>query len=881
MSNDKTLITHDENKVKANKPFNGEVEWRKQIENSLYAQLRLAEFVAHINSIIVQDNTLNIMLDNCADTLINHLNVAFARIWTFNENNNMLELQASAGMDTPATRIDSLHSRVSIDKCIVEFIAKNREPYVTNSVIDNPMVSDQEWAKQERIAGLAGHPLVLGKQLVGVIAVFDQKPIAGTCIQMMKSVANEIALGINRKQAAMKIEHLASFPKLNINPILELDSSGTIIFYNKAAAKALNKPGQTVDYNRFLPKDIKILLANLKRPEDVQVYREVELNGFIFAENIHFVQKFKVVRIYTRDITKRRRIEVDLKKHQKHIQELLKERLASEERFKSIVNTVPDIVYKIDPNGHFVFINHAVQTLGYESKDIMGKHFSEIILPADLDSVSRSKILEKYAGEKTGDKGAPKLFDERRSGKRMTTGLEVRLIKKTKEDKQDEIANDKIINKNDRSVIIAEVNSSGVHQININTSQVEYTGTYGVIKDKDMKFNGTTGVIRDITERKQIEEKLHKLTIAIDQSPSIVMITDTKGDIEYVNPKFTKLTGYTFEEVTGKNSRILKSGKQTNDIYRSLWEAITSGREWQGELLNKNKGGELYWESASFSAIKDAKNVITNFVKVSEDITRRKMAEDELMIHHHQLEKLIDKRTAKLNETYEQLVHAEKLNAIGQLSASIAHEFNNPIFGILNVLERITEDVPMDAGHKNFVNMAIRECGRISDLIKKLQDFYRPSTGIPVLTDIHNIIEDVLMLIEKELKVKKIKLEKNYDAKTPIIKAVSDQIKQVILNIINNAEQAIPKEGGQISISTENLETKVRISIYDSGTGINAKDIKHIFEPFFTTKSVKGTGLGLSVSYGIIKNHGGEITAKSQPGKGTTFSIILPVNRDN
>lgn len=225
------------------------------------------------------------------------------------------------------------------------------------------------------------------------------------------------------------------------------------------------------------------------------------------------------------------------------------------------------------------------------------------------------------------------------------------------------------------------------------------------------------------------------------------------------------------------------------------------------------------------------------------------------------------------------LFHSEKLGAIGRLSASIAHEFNNPIFGIRNVLERMIKKIPMDTGSKEYVSMAIHECDRMAGFIRKLLDFCRPSPCKTVSIDIHEVIDDVLMFVQKEWKSKNIKLVKDYTANMPEITAIPDQIKQVILNMLNNAEQAITSDEGKVRISTEALETEIKIHIQDSGNGIKEEDIKHIFEPFFTTKGVKGMGLGLWVSYGIIKQHGGKIDVKSQPGNGATFTIILPVKK--
>ncbi|MGR3316879.1 MAG: PAS domain S-box protein [Candidatus Anammoxibacter sp.] len=381
-------------------------------------------------------------------------------------------------------------------------------------------------------------------------------------------------------------------------------------------------------------------------------------------------------------------------------------------------------------------------------------------------------------------------------------------------------------------------------------------------------------------ERKDAEDHIRKLTTSIEQSPGIVVITDINGNVEYVNPRFTALTGYSSGEVMGKNPRILKSGKQSHGVYQRLWSTIISGNEWKGELHNRKKNGELYWESVCISPVRNKKNIITNFIKDAEDITRRKETEEKLVEYREHLEELIEERSKELKTTYEQLVHSEKLGAIGKLSASIAHEFNNPIYGIRNVLEIVKGKTAIidEKITKDFVDMAIKECDRMSDLIGKLQDFHRPSSGEKASMDIHKAIDDTLLLARKELESKNISLEKDYAANMPKIEVVPDQIKQVILNLINNAKAAIDEEkGGEIKIITEIVGRNIKIHVQDNGCGINDQDIKLIFDPFFSTKGIKGTGLGLSISYGIIKQHGGEITVKSRTGIGTTFTVTLPI----
>lgn len=242
------------------------------------------------------------------------------------------------------------------------------------------------------------------------------------------------------------------------------------------------------------------------------------------------------------------------------------------------------------------------------------------------------------------------------------------------------------------------------------------------------------------------------------------------------------------------------------------------------------------------------------------------------------LEEKIRERTAQLEASHEQLLHSEKLSALGKLAASISHEFNNPILGIRNILEQIESSVPLDHEMKELVQLAIRESSRVMELAIKLKQFYRPSTGQLISLDLHNILDDMLTLKSKNFLEKKIQLVRKYAEGLPRIQGIEDQLKQVVLNLLQNAEESISAEGGTIEIVTNRLDSCVELIIRDTGCGIADQHAQSIFEPFFTTKSeVKGTGLGLFVSYGIIKRLGGDISCESVPGKGTAFIISLPL----
>lgn len=241
----------------------------------------------------------------------------------------------------------------------------------------------------------------------------------------------------------------------------------------------------------------------------------------------------------------------------------------------------------------------------------------------------------------------------------------------------------------------------------------------------------------------------------------------------------------------------------------------------------------------------------------------------------------IQNRDKELAKTHKQLLHSEKLSATGKLAASLSHELNNPICGIRNVLEILYERGDLKEIHKDHLNMAIRESDRITNLVKNLNDFHRPSSGKRSLANIHSAIDEMLLLVGKKLEDRNITLEVNYAENIPLIAIVPDQIKQVILNLLTNAEESIDEnnEYGKINIVTELVDSNVVIRVQDNGTGISDEVINNIFEPFVTTKpETKGVGLGLSISYGIIKSHGGEITVTSEIGKGSKFEITLAVN---
>jgi PAS domain S-box-containing protein len=405
---------------------------------------------------------------------------------------------------------------------------------------------------------------------------------------------------------------------------------------------------------------------------------------------------------------------------------------------------------------------------------------------------------------------------------------------------------------------------------------------------------------KEIAERKQAEENLQeskdRLTQIIHGNSIPTFVIDQNHRITHWNKALERLTGISSAETVGTSDQwkafysyerptmadlILDQAKEEKICQ------FYSDKYIRSELLEDSYEVEDYfdlkgksiWLLFTAAPIKSRSGALIGAVETLQDITRRKTMEQEILSYQTILENKVEERTLQLKKTYEQLLHAEKLSAVGKLAASIAHEFGNPIIGIRNFLKGIQMTTAFDQDDAELLQLAITECQRVKDLISNLQNFNRPTSGAMAPMDLHQAINDLLLFCKKGFKEKRIVVRKRFAPHLPMINAVHDQIKQVILNCLNNAQEAIPDHGGSIHLTTEDTGQAVLLHIQDTGKGINESDMVYIFEPFFSTKpAVEGTGLGLSVSYGIMKRHHGRIEVSETSNHGTTFTLSFPIS---
>ena len=245
------------------------------------------------------------------------------------------------------------------------------------------------------------------------------------------------------------------------------------------------------------------------------------------------------------------------------------------------------------------------------------------------------------------------------------------------------------------------------------------------------------------------------------------------------------------------------------------------------------------------------------------------------------LEQRVEHRTFELQEMHRHTLQTEKLAALSRFSASVAHELNNPLQGILTVLASLHRRAELSDEDRQLLEAALNESRRMRQLLRSLQEFARPSAGRRVVMDVHAILDGLLLLLAPDLERARITVQRDYGADLPRILADSDRIALMFESLVVNAIEACQGRGGTLTVATRRQGDRVSVAFTDTGVGMDEAEQAQIFQPFYTTKSaVKGTGLGLPVSHGIVRSHGGEIQVRSRPGQGATFTVILPVRGD-
>ena len=489
-----------------------------------------------------------------------------------------------------------------------------------------------------------------------------------------------------------------------------------------------------------------------------------------------------------------------------HSQKVRKE---SEEKYRLLIKNLPGIVYRGYKDWSVEFIDNKIEQItGYSAVEFNTRKiiWSDIIFQDDIQAVSAD-------------------FIKALKSKEQSYVREYRIRAK----------DGNIYWIQDRGQIIS------------NGKETEYIG----------------GVFYDITKLKRAEEDSLLLANAIEHAAESVIISNKSGTIQYVNPAFESLSGFSREEIVGQNFRIFKSDKHDKAFYKEMWKVISRGNIWSGYITNRMKDLTLREFETKISPVQNQSGDIVSFVSVNRDVTQEKVLEAQLQ-------------------------HAHRMQSIGTLAGGIAHDFNNILSAIIGYTELTLDYLKKDSLPYNNLQEVLEAGERAKDLINQILTFSRQSEQDFKPLQLKPIVNDALKLIRATLPSS---IEIHTDLKSDAA-ILGDQIKihQILMNLCTNANHAMQEKGGLLSVSLSEVDLDstfnlkhfdikpgcyLKLSVSDTGIGMTVSMMERIFDPFFTTKG-KGTGMGLSVVHGIVKSHNGTIRAYSEPGKGSTFNVYLP-----
>ena len=483
----------------------------------------------------------------------------------------------------------------------------------------------------------------------------------------------------------------------------------------------------------------------------------------------------------------------------------------SERRYRLLAENVSDVLWVFDARLRLTYVSPSVTRLrGYSVEEVLAQSLEERLTP---ESCARVRAL--VASERA-----------RRAGAGGPWMLELEMPHK----------------------------HGGTVWVEVNVSP---------LRDERGRIVGLIGVSRDITQRRRVAQQLTLQGAALEAAANAIVITDRAGRIEWVNPAFTRLTGYSADEARGQTPRLLKSGRHDAAFYESLWRTIVGGDVWHGEVVNRRRDGSLYTERETITPVRDASGAITHFIAIKQDVTAYKEATAEL-------------------ERQRGLVHQnEKLAAMGQLLAGVAHELNNPlsvVIGQAALLQMRAKDGPLGARADKIVQAAER-CGRI---VKNFLALARQHPPERESVHLNRVVEGAIELLGYLFRVGNIEVSLELQPDLPPLWADPHELQQVAVNLLTNAQDAVrdtpPPRRITIATRVDPTGAWVSMEVTDTGPGIPPEVQPRIFEPFFTTKPPgQGTGLGLSLCLSIVENHGGAIRAENVPGGGARFSVELPV----
>jgi PAS domain S-box-containing protein len=704
-------------------------------------------------------------------------------------------------------------------RCPVGTALRTHEVSVCQNTATDPDFAWSDLAVARGFGSVAAAPMIHGGRLFGAICVHADRPEAfdDKELYLLKELADDLAFalqGIENERERKRAE--ANYRSIFENAtegIYQTTPDGRFLAANPAMARMFGYDS---------PEDLMTSVTDIARQIYVDTGRREEFKRLLERDGeikgmespsrckdgriIWVSSNARVVRDTAGKILYYEGTSVDITAH-KRAEDALRD---AEALYHSLVENLPQCVFRKDRQGRFTFADrHHCEMLGRPVMDVLGK--------TDADFYP-SELAEKYRRD-----------DEQV----MATGETFETIERHRQ-----------ANGEERFVNVVKT----------------------PLRDAGGQIIGVQGVYWDVTERQRAEQERVRLATAVEQAAESIVITDANANIQYVNPGFERISGYTKQEAIGQNPRVLKSGKHDAAFYKEVWDTLLRGEVWHGHFINKRKDGTFYEEDATITPIRDSVGQIVNYIAVKRDVTQEVALEGQLR-------------------------QSQKMEALGTLAGGVAHEINNPINGIMNYAQLIGDRLSGDSPLRKYTAEIIKETDRVAQIVRNLLTFARQEKPLRQTSSLNAIISDALGLMRTVMRHDQITLAMDVPDGLPDVECHSQQIQQVVMNLLTNARDALNEkypgyhEDKIIHVAARQFEKDgkqwIRVTVEDKGAGIPREIRSRLFDPFFTTKLGKGgTGLGLAISHGIAKDHNGELHFDTETGCYTRFHLDLPLTEE-
>ena len=550
--------------------------------------------------------------------------------------------------------------------------------------------------------------------------------------------------------------------------------------------------------------EIPVIIISGQGDEDIAV-QALKLGATDYITKSYdylFRLPFMIVNAFNQDALKKKQLELT----------------ESESKYRLLAENSGDVIFTLNKELNFTYISPAVKSLrGYEPKEVLNQNISDALTPGSLE-IAKEIILEYFS-----------VFSENPHIVAPEKTIELEMTCKN------------------GSTIWAEVKAS-------------------LLKDEQGKITGLIGVSRDITIRRQATEEIRKLSQAVEQSPESILITNTNGDIEYCNPSAVRNSGYSKEEILGRNPRIFKSGNTSDDVYKNIWNTIKSGNVWEGEFQNRKKNGDLFWEASSITPIHASSGKITHYLAIKRDITDQKKMNDQLVRAKEEAEENNRLKLALLN--------------------NLSHEIRTPMNAIMGF-----SDLMKDASYDNkdkYAQIISNSSNQLLTLIDNIILLSRlQSEKIPISKTVFNpgeLIKQIIQTFSHPDFRKGIELISAIPEKYNSLNIESDKrkIEQIISNLTSNALKYTFR--GSIIIGFDVVDEKFEFFVEDTGIGIPEAEQQKIFETFYRGEqaislAIRGTGLGLNIARETAEQFDGSISVTSKHNVGSRFTLSIPFHK--